>query len=321
MDLNELLDVNRANMARTLPPEIVTMMSSLDDTKYAIRKMLEGKYDDMVLQLSQFLAYHGEWVRINVEKELSDELMDTVMHDITPEDVAPLFNSMEFVFQDDRYPTILFYAKTPEYLETVSRHVPELTIYSEYKQTYCMSYYTRDGIAHMLNVPPEQLAAWMRGDVEIGVLRGCVADDEGHGNEFKKQLLTMIIKVMLYASIPLYKPVDIGINHKGLTRSERGAFGLPNPACTKAFIVRPPVIKLRDTEGYGTPGSGTKSPHRRVGHFNILRSARFKNKVGQRVYIRPCYIHGGTVSDHIYEIRKRGDDGERDGGIQKSEGG
>lgn len=320
MDLDELLDLNKPYVMRTMPSEIIDLMGSLESAVYCVKRMCQLGHSDMALQSMPFVAYHGEWVRINVEKDLTDELCDTQMKSIMPEDVVPLFDSMEFVFQDDRYPRILFYVKRPEYLEKINRLVKEVTVISDHKTAYCMSYYTKDGISHMLNLPPVSLSGWLNGDTDLPLLPGCAVDDEHSQNELKRQLFTMIVKVMLYASIPIYKPVEVGVDNRGMTRSDKGAFGMPTPGCKRAFIIRPPTIKLRDMAGYVPRNKGEKSPHRRVGHFNTLRSERYKNKRGQLVYVRPCFIHGGTVSDHIYEIRKRGDDG-RDGGIQKAEGG
>jgi len=317
MDFNELLDFNKPFVSRVFPHEVIRLMANLDDAIRVTDSMIKRGHGDTSLQVMNFVAYHGEWVRINVEKDLTDELSDAQMQDITPADVAPLFDSMEFVFQDDRYPRLLFFVKRPEYLAIINQRLKLGTVESEHSSAYCITYYMRDGVAHMLNLPPEALTGWLRGDIELPVLPGCEADTEQ--TDYQRQLFKMIIKIMLYASIPQYKPAEVGVDNRGMTRSEKGAFGAPTPHCKQAFIVRPPIVKLRDLHGYVAPGRGVKCPHRRVGHFKKLVSDRFTNKRGQLVYHRPCYIHGGTVSDHIYEIRKRGEDG-RDGGLQKTAG-
>lgn len=65
----------------------------------------------------------------------------------------------------------------------------------------------------------------------------------------------------------------------------------------------PTVYNQDNKQTYNKTGE-IKAPHRRRGHFRVLRNERYTNKKNEIVYVKPCFIHGGSTEDKLYVARK-----------------
>jgi len=247
-------------------------------------------------------------VQMRVEKALTDELQETDLKDIGAEDIRLMFPSMEIYFEDPALPTCLFYAKDPDFQERVRKYLSPVQIEFGCKDSICLDYYA--GVYnYTIQLPPAMMTSWLKEELAEGPIIPGFDKTTPEEEAYKRFLFRLIAKILLYASIPEYVPVEITGEEK--KHRKWGKPGFKHRPETKVYKVKAPArvpftpvyrIDTDDVEGHRVV------PHRRRGHIRRLISEKYVNKRGQIIFVRPCLIHGGSLDDRIYIIRNRTDD-------------
>lgn len=236
-------------------------------------------------------------VQLHVTKELTDELADVDIKGITAEDIVPMFPSMELYFEDKELPTMLFYQRDQNFFDLVSDYMGKTYTEEKKSGSFCLEYYTDDTTLHATHLVDDMLNKWLQGD-PAPTMPGYENDIEY--DDTSRQFFFLIIKLLLYISIPRYEPVEISkkqLRHEG----KPGVKGRPRTKIYRVSVPSRPSSQTRSSDA-GDLG-GAISPHRRRGHLRALKSEKFTKKKGTFIYIRPTTIHGGSLNDHIYIAR------------------
>ena len=253
--------------------------------------------DDGYMLMSSYVQTK-RGILLHVSKELSDEMAEVdISKDICGADIVPMFPSMEVYFEDAEIPTMLFYRRDQNFLDLVTTYLETTCMTTEGMGAFCLDYYTNDSTLHATHLWGEMLDKWLQGE-PAPTMPGY--DNDIEYDNTSRQFFFLITKILLYISIPRYKPEEIWkkqLHHGG----KPGVKGRPK---TKIYRVSVPSHS-GGSDRHGTTGDsgGTVSPHRRRGHLRSLKSEKFTKKKGQIIYIRPTTIHGGSLNDHIYIAR------------------
>ena len=241
-------------------------------------------------------------VQLRVEKKLTDELQETDLKDIRVEDLCLMFPSMEIYFEDPAIPTVLLYRKDLDYQNLVKEYMKPVAFEFGRCDSVCLDHYA--GMYNFtVQLPPEMMDAWLREELtDAPVMPGFIKNDE-YEEQTKRFLFRLVAKVLLYASIPEYRALEV----RGTDINVRkwGKPGFMNRPRTKVFRINAPTVVYTGRDHVEYDGTGTTVPHRRRGHLRRLTSEKFKAKRGTIIFIRPCLIHGGSLDDRIYMVRKK----------------
>jgi hypothetical protein len=260
-------------------------------------------------QILMYYLQKTRGIQLFVEKNVSDELRNTDIKDITYKDIIFPASSIEFYFEDKDIPTVLL-SKKEDFngLNPFKNEKLNVLNISATTGKYSIGY--QPGIA-MIYTPPFADNMTHHITASIDNFNEWISNMEGSNsikneaneeyNNYAKKLLFLMTKILLYISIPQYKSRPITKNQ--LQRAGKpGVKNRPNRPCFKVIYV-PPIININKNESM-SDGFGTKKkPHFRRGHFMMLRHERFKEQ-GKLVFVRPCMIHGGSIKDKLYVARK-----------------
>lgn len=244
-------------------------------------------------------------IQLIVQKPLSDELAFVDMEDIEYSDIVWPASCIEFYFEDLKIPTVLLEAIAPDNPTPFKdKQVYNMTIDGhEFSHGVRMMYQSKEHV-HLLTLSSEKVRTWLKmetafvsPDTDYKVL-----PDE---SILRKYLFQLLVKILLYISIPQYKSIPITKKQLLNKGGKPGVKNRPKRPIYRAIYVPTVHYKKENTEQQVSDGTGIqKSPHRRRGHFRILRDERYTNKRGEVVYVRPSLIHGGSTEDKLYIARK-----------------
>jgi hypothetical protein len=275
--------------------------------------------------LAQYLQYKSG-ATYYIEKALTDELELVDMKDLTSQNLCWPSHSCEFVFEDSSFPACLFTDKTK--IAAVALEINVLKINRPDDATISLLWWAEieKGVAL-----PEASTEWIRtyeeatGDKSMRYSAGkyhvyhgyteevldlilsgasgkdCFTEsfsDDEELNELELEvgdfLIRMIVKILLYISIPKYKPYQVP---RRKIRELTHRYNRPDRPVYK-------VINLPSTAIINSPSAthegGIKCAHRRRGHIRTLRSSKYTHKQGQLIYVAPSLIHGGSTEDKLY---------------------
>ena len=264
---------------------------------------VRARRTDVVLVAMPLYVQSKRGVRLRVEKSVTDELKETNLTDITPEDVIVIWSSCEIYFEDPQLPTILFYVKDQEFKRITSNYF-NIEVTYDHVDSRCMDYYTEDGFCHTLRLPVDMMREWLNNtESHMPTIEGFVPESKEE-NEYKRYLFRLCAKIFLLASIPEYQPKEIVGPDRNIRRW--GKAGFKHRPDRRVLQISLPSHPSRHVPTGATTGS-TKAPHRRRGSLHRLVDDRYVHKKGQLIYVRPCLIHGGSLEDKMYIIRRPND--------------
>ena len=269
----------------------------------------EMQFQDIIQILHK---QYKDGIRLFVEKAVSDELFNTDISNIEFDDIKWIASSIEFFFEDKNIPTLILCLQEKNkhnqpFANNIIHYSPDKKddpclvqmLYSFYdinkKQRY-----------RYFNRYPSQIKTW---DKELKKYDGNIryhlreqysgkAYDSIINNSYA--LFTLLIKVLLYVSLPEYKVIPI--SEKTLRKcGKAGVKGRPKRPLFKTIYL-PPIINVTEKQESNKTGKTVK-PHFRRGHFRMLRNERYKNQ-GELIFVRPSMIHGGGTKDKLYVARK-----------------
>lgn len=284
------------------------------ETQRRIRDMVTWEEQQANVALIYMMTMMVQTVRgtqLVVSKELSDELDEVDLQNFKAEDLIIMFDSMEVYFEDPALPTVLWFVKNAEYRALCTKYLD-----ADYRTAsmdhYGFEYYTRDGMGFTCQLGPELVESWLTG-TSLPVLPGQKQSDPDE-EAFQRKMFLMLAKLFTYCSIPQYKPVAVSRNqlHCG------GKAGVRNRPQRPAYRVTVPSV-VHERKAVVEHAGRVVAAHRRRGYLRKLVSERYRAKKGTVIYIRPCMVHGGTVSDRVYVAVKRKE--TENGQVRESSGG
>lgn len=229
-----------------------------------------------------------------VSRELSDELAQTDLQNFTADDLVIMWPSMEIYFEDPALPTIAWFVKDKEYADSCTKYLGmpyELAC----EDHFGFEWYDTLGTGYTCQLGRSLLNAWMAGG-DIPTMKGMIPNDPEEA-ALQKKLFMLLAKLFIYCSLPQYRPQ--AVSRKQLHHG--GKAGVHNRPKRPVYIVTVPAVKYQPKARVSASSGKEVVPHRRRGYLRKLVSERFlPNKRGTFVHVRPCMVHGGTVSDHIY---------------------
>jgi len=289
------------------------------------------KTDNITVFLGMYKQYK-KGIQLFIEKNVTDELINTDLKDIRFEEINFPASSVELYFEDRKFPTIIFQnysglenpfiykkdAKNVAKLFNVNVDELEKIAYQMEKSLekpfkdrcnkigqninfidgaimiYSAVDESNNECFYRINFLSEEINKWICNGYSIN------SNLNQYEKEYQKDLYKLCCKVFLYISIPQYKAIPI--TKKQLKKEGKPCVkNRPNRPISKVIYV-PSVINI-DKINKSTKNGDMKKPHFRRGHFRMLRNERFK-KQGELIFVRPCMIHGGDMKDKLYVARK-----------------
>lgn len=302
-------------------PDFDYYFSKINGNNIEICNAVKNYFYQQFSELSLFWLQKNHGIRLYVEKNVTDMLNKTEMLNISYDDIKFPAKSIEFFFEDKNLPTILFGNRT-SLIDSAKSLIKKI---DTNKKVYARGLSTIDdnseieGINLLFMHPFENnvqlfhttgassLKKLLLGELKIIDLSEHFAHGlpkYDHDKEVEKltiSLIAMVIKILLYISIPQYKAIPI--TDKALKREGKaGVKNRPNRPLSRVIYV-PSVVNI-NKKSSSTETGDAKSPHFRRGHFRMLRDEKFTNKQGQLIFVKPCLIHGGSLQDKLYVARK-----------------
>jgi hypothetical protein len=283
-----------------LPFDEKTLFAALRKVKTSTYlEISEEMEEKTVLQAAVLYFQKNRGVQLRVLRDVTDELSFVEFRNVIHSTVPLFADSVEIYYEDRRYPTIIIsdFTKATQYLY---EKVTGKTILYEDRRFAILTNLGESGAGGVTILKHISERDILEGWDKLGEMSLKDRSELGQkGEEQEIFLAKTALKVLMYCSIPEYRP------YKFLRRRQLkgGKAGVKNRPKTPIFMTRflPPVIyriQRKNDVGHGIK----KCPHMRIGHFRMLHADRYKEH--KLIYVRPTLIHGGSLENKLYIARK-----------------
>lgn len=249
-------------------------------------------------------------VQYQVDRACSDYLDDLDFKDVMFTDILWPHESIEFYFQDPKYPTFLMANSTPAKIkEAIGRDLfKKKEGYDPDKPVLLCTYgiYHPDGRQGFCNVLLNEeiwnRVVYEKENIVHGYEEGEKSGLTDEENEMISNMIQLCMKILAYSQIPEHKPNPVF--RKGMTYGGKPKVNNRPRNPSYRFIYLPKVIRDNDKSD-GEPTGRKVKPHTRSGYIKYFRSDRYKNCKGQFRIVDSYDVHGGSDEKKLYKVVKR----------------
>ena len=276
---------------------VQTLQQTLRNLEGYIHADAATEYEAIVMRECQ-VKYGAQ---LYIEQKLSDEMLDVDLKDISENNIVFPYDSMEFYFDDPRIPTFIFQKHSEsetrrDWLLGHSYHD-----HRAWEDGFRMCFFG-GGIVYTNIYPMKEIRTFL--DYQENVVDQRTSEYSLEDTDFERRLrrflFLMAVKILLYISIPKYKAIRV-TKSQVHPLSRPGVKNRPDRPILKVIYV-PSEVEVNQHKS--VPTGVVMPPHRRRGHFRMLRDEKFRNQQGETIFVKPCLIHGGSVGDQLYVVRK-----------------
>lgn len=242
-------------------------------------------------------AYKKFGVQIQVQKEVSDDLLISDFTSGSFADVPWPGKICEVYSEDPKIPTILVLKCSPKDIES---WFPNLTVGLKSEEYVSAVIQEGSGLTSKmlsLNLKPEMYNNFLTNSEtdsmsDLGLVNSALSPQD---NATLAVLMRLVLKVFAFISIPTFKPVSI--NRKEMKWGGKpGVKNRPNRPAMRCIYA--PTVRYEKGETEKASGKHIHFKGRR-GHFRYFRSEVFTKKRGQWTYIQPV-----SVEKVVIKVRK-----------------
>lgn len=242
-------------------------------------------------------------VQIRVDKEVSDDLLQSDLGDVTFDEIEWPAPACEMFFEDPALPTFIV-AKSS--VQQIEKYIPGLTLLDRTEgrpttgeRRVILTIQDRGGTAYSLNLIESVWDEIVNEGARMNMDAALALTDLE--NEVMKEALRLALKVFAYISLPQYQLKPTG----EITKRMGGKPGWKNrPSRPSMRVIYAPNLHTpRDPSDSEATGKTHRFLGRR-GHFKTYRHERYKTMRGKRVFIAPIKVDGLTLPPTKIIVRK-----------------
>jgi hypothetical protein len=241
-------------------------------------------------------AYRQWGAQIRVQKEVSDDMLQTDLGNTTMDEIPWPAKAVEMFFEDPALPTLALAKLTvPE----IEKMIPGLTIAPHATNPSHWIYEPR--VILCINLVESIWDQVLFKDERFHMEKATPLDNEE--DQVLKEALRLAIKVFAYASLPRYKPVPV----TEITKKMGGKPGFRDrpkrPALRVVYL--PSVHTVLPETNHEPTGQGkTHAFKGRRGFFRTFRHERYTVMRGKRIFVAPIVVDKGIHEKQTIYVRQ-----------------